>query len=91
MQLFWAPGHTAPVISHAIPSDVFHGLKSDRWNSADYEVVSVWGGVELHAELGEFLFPWLSLLLGGIALHRRAMHCLVASALLRYLVHWFRI
>ena len=47
--------------------------------------------MELHAELGEFPFPWLSLLLRAIALDRRAMHCLVASALVRYLVHWFRI
>ena len=44
--------------------------------------------IELHAELGEFPFPWLSLCLRGIALHRWAMHCLVASALLCYLVHW---
>ena len=35
--------------------------------------------------------PWLSLLLRGIALHRRAMHCLVASALLHYLVHRFAV
>ena len=60
MRLFWAPGRTAPVISHAIPSDVFHGLKSARWNSADYEVVLGWGGVELHATVG-----WLGLDAGG--------------------------
>ena len=44
--------------------------------------------IELHAELGEFPFPWLSLCLRGIALHRWAMHRLLASALLCYLVHW---
>ena len=60
MRLFWAPGHTAPVISHAIPSDVFHGVRLDHWNSADYEVVLVWGGVELHATVG-----WLGLDAGG--------------------------
>ena len=78
-------------MSHAIPSDVVHGLKCDRWNSADSALV--WGRAELesHAELGEFPCPWSSLLLRGIALLRRAMHCLVASALVRYLVHWFRI
>ena len=44
--------------------------------------------IELHAEFGEFPFPWLSLCLRGIALHRWAMHRLVASVLLCYLVHW---
>ena len=44
--------------------------------------------MELHAELGEFPFPWLSLLLRGIALLGWALHCLVASAMLCYLVHW---
>ena len=79
---------TASSISHAIPSDVFHGLKCDRWNSADSALV--WGRaeLELHSELREFPCPWSSLLLRGIALHRRAMHCLVASAMLCYLVHW---
>ena len=60
MRFFWAPGLGAPVISHAIPSDVFHGLKSARWNSEDYVVVLVWGGVELHATVG-----WLGLDAGG--------------------------
>ena len=38
-------------MSHAIPSDVFHGLKSARWNSA--VSMLVWGSaeLELHAEL----------------------------------------
>ena len=59
---------TASSISHAIPSDVFHGLKCDRWNSADSALV--WGRakLELHAELREFPCPWSSLLLRGIAL-----------------------
>ena len=47
-------------MSHAIPSDVFHGVRLDRWNSADYEVVVRWGGVELHATVG-----WLGLDAGG--------------------------
>ena len=40
-----------PAISHAIPLIVFHGLKSDRWNSADCALV--WGRaeLELHAKL----------------------------------------
>ena len=68
---FWCarPGPaTASSISHAIPSDVFHGLKCDRWNSADSALV--WGRaeLELHAELREFPCPWSSLLLRGIAL-----------------------
>lgn len=57
-----------PVISHAIPSRVFQGLKSDRWNSADSNVLWGCAVLELHAELREFPFPWLSLLLRGIAL-----------------------
>ena len=60
MRFFWAPGVGAPVISHAIPSRAFHGVRLDRWNSADYEVVVVWGGVELHATVG-----WLGLDAGG--------------------------
>ena len=55
-------------ISHAIPSRVFYGLKSDCWNSADSNVLWGCAVVELHAELREFPFPWLSLLLRGIAL-----------------------
>ena len=49
----------------------------------------VWmADVELHAELREFPFPWSSLLFRGIALLGQALHCLVASAMLCYLVHW---
>ena len=63
------PGPAALRISHAIPSDVFHGLKCDRWNSADSALV--WGRaeLELHAKLrcGVSLL-WSSLLLRGIAL-----------------------
>ena len=44
--------------------------------------------MELHAELREFPCPWSSLLLRGIALLGQA-HCLVASAMLCYLVHCF--
>ena len=74
----------ALVMSHAIPSGVFHGVRPDRWNSADYAVVLAGVGLKLHAELRcEVSLPWLSLLLRGIALHRWAMHCFVASALLR--------
>ena len=57
-----------PDISHAILLNVFHGLKSDRWNSADSALV--WGRaeLELHAKLRELPFPWLSLLLRGALL-----------------------
>ena len=61
-------GYTTMRDATAIPSDVFHGLKCDRWNSADSALV--WGRaeLELHAELREFPCPWSSLLLRGIAL-----------------------
>ncbi len=50
----------------------------------------VWmADVELHAELREFPFPWSSLLFRGIALLGQALHCLVASAMLCYLVHCY--
>ena len=51
------PGPAAPAISHAIPSDVFHGLKSDRWNSADSALRRGWAELELHAELWDGLSP----------------------------------
>ena len=53
-----------PAVSHAILSDVFHGLKFGCWNPADSALV--WGrdGLELHAELGELPVSWLSLLFG---------------------------
>ena len=50
-------GPAAPAISHAIPSDVFHGLKSDRWNSADSALRRGWAELELHAELWDGLSP----------------------------------
>ena len=47
-------------MSHAIPSVVFHGLKSARWNSA--VSMLVWGlaELELHATVG-----WIGLGAGG--------------------------
>ena len=76
-----------PAISHAIPSNVFHGLKSDPWNSADSALV--WGRAEreLHAKLRGLVFAMV-LVPQGIALLGQALHCLVASAMLCYLVHW---
>ena len=52
-------------MSHAIPSDVFHGLKCDRWNSADSALV--WGRaeLELHAELGAFPVSLVELVAQG--------------------------
>ena len=88
------PGPDAAAISHAIPSNVFHGLKSDRWNSA--ESTLVWGRaeLELHAKLMGLVSAMVLVPQGhcttwtGIALLRQALHCLVASAMLCYLVHW---
>ena len=40
-----------PAISRAIPSDVFDGLKSDRWNSVDSALVWGWAELELRAKL----------------------------------------
>ena len=54
-----------PDISHAILLNVFHGLKSDRWNSADYEVMAWRVDVELHAELREFPFFVVELVAQG--------------------------
>ncbi len=53
---FLAAWSYALVISHAIPSRVFHGVRPDRWNSADYAVVLGGVGLKLHAELGWPLF-----------------------------------
>ena len=50
----------ALVMSHAIPSGVFHGVRPDRWNSADYAVVLAGVGLESHAELGRPLFRGLA-------------------------------
>ena len=47
-------------MSHAIPSDVFHGVRLGRWDSAEYAVVVGRGGVELHATVG-----WIGLGAGG--------------------------
>ena len=78
-----------PAISHAIPLNVFHGLKSDRWNSAESTLVRGWAELELHAELWDgSSSPRWRLSLRGIALLGQALHCLVASAMLCYLVHW---
>ena len=43
-------------MSHAIPLEVFHGLVSERWNSADSTLVSGSAELELHATVG-----WLGL------------------------------
>ena len=53
-------------ISHAIPSDVFHGLKFDRWYSADSALAWGWAEVELHAK-------WWGLV---SAIARELVHCL---------------
>ena len=85
------------VISHAIPSDVFHGLKCDRWNSADS--VLVWGRaeLELHAELGEFPVSLVELVAQGcttwvgIALPSCRCNAVLSGALVPYLVHRFAV
>ena len=85
----------APAISHAIPSDVFHGLKSDRWNSADYGVMVWRADVELHAELGEFPVSLVELVAQGcttwvgIALLSCQCNAVLSGALVLYLVHCF--
>ena len=86
-----------PVISHAIPSDVFHGLKCDRWNSADSALV--WGRaeLELHAELGEFPVSLVELVAQGcttwvgIALLSCRCNAVLSGALVLYLVHRFAV
>ena len=45
-----------PAISRAIPSDVFDGLKSDRWNSVDSALVWGWAELELRAKLRGLVF-----------------------------------
>ena len=47
-------------MSHAIPSRVFHGVRLDRWNSADFTLVRGSAELELHATVG-----WLGLDAGG--------------------------
>ena len=89
------PGPAAPAMSHAIPSNVFHGLKFDRWNSADSALMWRRAERELHAELWDGVSPPRSclflrrnaLVAGGIALLGLTMHCLVARATVCYLVH----
>ena len=88
---------TASSISHAIPSDVFHGLKCDRWNSADSALV--WGRaeLELHAELGEFPVSLVELVAQGcttwvgIALLSCRCNAVLSGALVLYLVHRFAV
>ena len=66
-----------PAISHAIPLNVFQGLKSDRWNSADSALVWGWAGLELHAELwGGGSSPRSCLFLRRNALVAGALHYL---------------
>ena len=84
-------------MSHAIPSDVFHGLKCDRWNSADSALV--WGRaeLELHAELGEFPVSLVELVAQGcttwvgIALLSCRCNAVLSGALVPYLVHRFAV
>ena len=92
MRLFWGLDPTAPVISHAIPSDVFHGLKCDRWDSA---VARSRAGGELHAELREFPVSLDELVAQGcttwvgIALLSCQCNAVLSGALVLYLVHCF--
>ena len=85
-----------PDISHAILLNVFHGLKSDRWNSADYGVMVWRADVELHAELGEFPVSLVELVAQGhcttwvgIALLSCQCNAVLSGALVLYLVHRF--
>ena len=78
-------------------SDVFHGLKCDRWNSADSALV--WGRaeLELHAELGEFPVSLVELVAQGcttwvgIALPSCRCNAVLSGALVLYLVHRFAV
>ena len=87
----------APAISHAILSDVFHGLKFGCWNPADSALV--WGrdGLELHAELGEFPVSLVELVAQGcttwvgIALPSCRCNAVLSGALVPYLVHRFAV
>ena len=71
-----------PAISHAIPSNVFHDLKSDRWNSADYGVMLRRGDVELHAKLRD------GTRLRDDACSSGALHCLRGHCTAWLLVQW---
>ena len=84
-----------PAISHAIPSNVFHDLKSDRWNSADCALV--WGRaeLELHAKLRGLVSAMVLVpqghctACGGIALLSCQCNAVLSGALVLYLVHCF--
>ena len=91
MRLFWRLGPTALKISHAILLNVFHGLKSDRWNSADYGVMVWRADVELHAELREFPFQGHCTTWVGIALLSCQCNAVLSGALVLYLVHRFAV
>ena len=92
-----------PAISHAIPSNVFHDLKSDRWNSADYGVMLRRGDVELHAKLRDgtrlrddacssgalHCLRGHCTACGGIALLNCQCNGVLSGALVLYLVHRF--
>ena len=90
------PGPTALAISHAIPSDVFHGLKSDRWNSADSNVL--WGvccggiacGIEgVPLSVVELVAQGHCTTWVGIALLSCQCNAVLSGALVPYLVHCF--
>ena len=75
---------------------MFHGLKSDRWNSADSIVLPRCAVVELHAELREFPFFVVELVAqgycttwAGIALLSCQCNAVLSGALVLYLVHCF--
>ena len=91
MRLFGRLGPTALKISHAILLNVFHGLKSDRWNSADYGVMVWRADVELHAELREFPFQGHCTTWVGIALLSCQCTGALSGALVPYLVHRFTV
>ena len=50
--LGWVMWDWHVAMSHAIPLEVFHGLVSERWNSADSTLVSGSAELELHATVG---------------------------------------
>ena len=78
-----------PAVSHAIPSDVFHGLKCDRWNSADSALVWGWAELELRAKLRGLVVAMVLVPQGhcsaSLPLQCCAIWCIgaVSSALLR--------
>ena len=68
---------------------MFHGLKSDRWNSADSNVLWGCAVLELHAELREFPFQGYCATWVGIALLSCQCNAVLSGALVLYLVHCF--